>query len=52
MEALLTVITGLGLVGSVSLLVWGMALCAGHGFGGGAFGPERTALGEGPAMGV
>lgn len=52
MEALLNVITGLGLVGSVSLLVWGMALCLRHGFDTGAAGPERTALGEGPAMGV
>lgn len=52
MEALFTVITGLGLVGSVALLVWGMALCVGHGFGIGAVGPEHAALGEGPAMGA
>ncbi len=43
MEALLTVITGLGLVGSVSLIVWGLALCLQHEFGIGAAGPERTA---------
>jgi len=43
MEALLTVITSLGLVGSVSLIVWGMALCLRHGFGLDAAGPERTA---------
>jgi len=43
MEALLTVITSLGMVGSVSLIVWGLALCLQHGFGIGAAGPERTA---------
>jgi hypothetical protein len=43
MEALLTVITSLGLVGSVSLIVWGLVLCLQHGFGIGATGPERTA---------
>ena len=43
MEALFTVIAGLGLVGSVSLIVWGMALCLRHVFGIDAIGPERTA---------
>ena len=52
MEALFNVIAGLGLVGSVALIVWGMALCVQHGFGIGSAGPERTALGEGAAMGV
>lgn len=52
MEALCNVIAALGLVGSVALIAWGMALCVRHGFGGGAAGPERTALGEGPAIGV
>jgi hypothetical protein len=43
MEALLTVIASLGLVGSVSLIVWGLVLCLQHGFGIGATGLERTA---------
>jgi hypothetical protein len=41
MEALLTVVSGLGLAGSVSLLVWGLALCWRHGFSVDAH--ERTA---------
>ncbi len=43
MEALLNVVTGLGLTASVALLAWGMALCVRHGFDIGAAGPERTA---------
>jgi hypothetical protein len=43
MEAFLTVIASLGLVGSVSLVVWGMALSLRHGFGIDAAGPEHTA---------
>lgn len=43
MEALLTVIAGLGLIGSVSLIVWGMALSLRHGFGSDAADPDRTA---------
>jgi hypothetical protein len=32
MEALVTLITTLGLAGSVSLAVWGLVLCVRHGF--------------------
>jgi len=43
MEALVIVVTGLGLVGSVALLVWGLVLCLQHGLGIDGAGPERTA---------
>jgi hypothetical protein len=43
MEASLTVVTALGLAGSVGLLAWGLALCLRHGFAVGTGGPERTA---------
>jgi hypothetical protein len=43
MEALVTIITGLGLVGSVSLVVWGLALCWRHGFAIDEAGPEPRA---------
>jgi len=47
MEALVNIITDVGLIGSVALLVWGMVLCVRYGFGIDTAGPQRTALGDG-----
>ena len=41
MEAILNIITGLGFVGSLALLGWGMSLCLRHGLGEYAYGRER-----------
>ena len=42
MEAILNVIAALGVVGSITLLLWGMTLCLRHGLGEDAS-PRRTA---------
>jgi hypothetical protein len=43
MEALPTIVTTLGLAGSVGLLAWGLALYLRHGFAIGTGGPKRAA---------
>jgi hypothetical protein len=42
MEAILNIVAALGVVGSITLLLWGMTLCLRHGLGEDA-GPRRTA---------
>jgi len=41
MEAIVNLISGLGLVGSLALLGWGLSLCLRHGLGEYAYGRER-----------
>ena len=50
MEAILNVIAALGVVGSITLLLWGMTLSLRHGLGEDA-GPRRTAREGRPAAG-
>jgi hypothetical protein len=59
MEAILNIIAGLGLVGSLALLGWGMGLCLRHGLGEYAYGREpgrahgaRGSFAEPPAHSV
>lgn len=47
MEALFDIIADLGFVSSVALVLWGMVLCARHGFGSDVADAQRAALGEG-----